>query len=110
MSVHQRRDEVDFETVQNLGGLTLTCGTKDGPVARPRRGLGQGWPAPIRRTPRFWTVSCYRSARPLSRAFHAEAAPPLLAGGDAMVGDEPGHFGTQVHWTRMNRRSAAQPA
>jgi hypothetical protein len=45
------------ETVQNLGGLTLACGTKDGPIARPRRGLGQGWPAPIRRTPRFWTVS-----------------------------------------------------
>ena len=27
-------------TVQNLGGLTLACGTKDGPIARPRRGLG----------------------------------------------------------------------
>ena len=28
-----------LETVQNLGGLTLACGTKDGPIARPRRGL-----------------------------------------------------------------------
>jgi hypothetical protein len=39
------------------GGLTLACGTKNGPIARRWRGLGQGWLVPIRRTPRFWTVS-----------------------------------------------------
>ena len=38
-------------------GLTLACGTKNGPIARRWRGLGQGWLVPIRRTPRFWTVS-----------------------------------------------------
>ena len=45
------------ETVQNLGGLILACGTKGGPIARRWRRLGQGWPVLIRRTPRFWTVS-----------------------------------------------------
>ena len=33
------------------GGLTLACGTKGGPIARRWRGLGQGWPVLIRRTP-----------------------------------------------------------
>ena len=39
------------------GALHWPAERKDGPIARRWRGLSQGWPVPIRRTPRFWTVS-----------------------------------------------------
>ncbi len=39
------------------GALHWPAERQDGPIARRWRGLSQGWPVPIRRTPRFWTVS-----------------------------------------------------
>ncbi len=51
-----------------------------GPIARPWRGLGQGWPVPIRRTPRFWTVS---------RSINASSAKARLCPSFAETGDLP---------------------
>ncbi len=59
--------EVGEETVQNLGALRWPAERKPGPSLGPRRDLGQGWPVPIRRTPRFWTVSLRETDEPVSQ-------------------------------------------
>ena len=82
------------ETVQNLGGLRCRAERMTGSIARPKTGLAEDWPVPIRRTTQILDGLSGRSmARETGHRWTARrrGAPIRHAFGRRGRGAFPGH-------------------